>query len=93
MSLGVLLVEKIVKIIVLSSGKTLISEVVEFDPDELGSPDWKLISPHEILEGHNLKPWLKDDTDQTEFLIVSDNVFTVIEPKKSLVEKYLEKTN
>ena len=51
--------DKQVKIIVLSSGKPLISQIEEFDPPELGDPDWKLIKPHEILEGQMLEPWLK----------------------------------
>ncbi len=79
-----------VKIIVLSSGKPLISQIEEFDPPELGDPDWKLIKPHEILEEQDLQPWLQNNTDQNVFIIVSDTVLTVVEPKKELLERYLE---
>jgi len=79
-----------VKIIVLSSGKPLISGIEEFVPQELGDPDWKLIKPHEILEEGILQPWLQSETDQREFIIISDTVLTVVEPKKELLEKYLD---
>jgi hypothetical protein len=35
---------------------------------------------------------MKDDTDQTEFMISSDKIITMTDPKKDLLEKYLEKT-
>lgn len=85
--------DKIIKIIVLSSGKTIITQIVEFDPIELGAPDWRLINPYSISNGDILEPWLESCTDQTEFKIVSDTIFTAIEPKEHLIEQYLEKTN
>ena len=84
--------DKVVKIIVLSSGKTLITQIIEEEPEDLGSPDWRLINPHEIESENKLEPWLKNYTDQTVFMIVSDTILTVVEPKKDLLEKYLEKT-
>ena len=85
--------DKQVKIIVLSSGKPLITQIEEFEPPELGDPDWKIIKPYEILEGEILEPWLENNTDQTVFKIVSDTVLTAVEPKKELLERYLEKIN
>jgi len=82
--------DKQVKIIILSSGKPLITQIEEFDPPELGDPDWKLINPHEILEEQILEPWLQNITDQNVFIIVSDTVLTVVEPVKELLDKYLE---
>lgn len=82
-----------VKIVVLSSGKPLISQIEEFDPPELGDPDWKLIKPYEILEGQILQPWLQSNTDQNIFIIISDTVLTVVEPTKELLKNYLEKIN
>ena len=84
--------DKTIRLIVLSSGKTLISEVEEFTPSELGDPDWKLIKPYEIDES-DIRPWLESETDQTVFKIISDTIFTVADPKKELLEKYLEKNN
>jgi hypothetical protein len=49
-----------------------------------------LIKPHEILEEGILQPWLQSETDQREFIIISDTVLTVVEPKKELLEKYLD---
>jgi hypothetical protein len=85
--------DKIIKIIVLSSGKTLITQIVEFDPIELGAPDWRLINPYSISNGDIIEPWLESCTDQTEFKIVSDIILTAIEPNSDLLEKYLEKIN
>ena len=84
--------DKTIKLILLTNSERLISEIVEVGAD-IGQPDCKLIKPHEIWEGHNLCPWMKDDTDQTEFMISSDKIITITDPKKDLLEKYLEKIN
>lgn len=84
---------KQIKIIVLSSGKPLIAEIEEFVPPEIGDPDWKLTNPYEILEDCNLKPWLNYATDQTEFIIISDTIFTVVEPQKNILDQYLKLIN
>ena len=82
--------EKTIKLILLTNSERLISEISEVAAD-IGDPNCKLINPHEIWEGHNLCPWMKDDTDQTEFMINSDKIITMVDPKKELLEKYLEK--
>jgi len=84
--------DKMIKLILLTNSERLISEVVEVGAD-VGEPDCKLINPHEIWAEHNLVPWMKDDTDQTEFMISSDKIITMTDPKKDLLEKYLEKIN
>ena len=83
--------EKTIKLILLTNSERLISEIIEIGAD-IGEPDCKLIRPHEIWEGHNLCPWMKDDTDQTEFMISSDKIITITDPNSDLLEKYLEKT-
>ena len=45
------------------------------------------------MEGHNLVPWMMDDTDQIEFMISSDKIITIADPNSDLLEKYLEKIN
>ena len=83
--------EKTIKLILLTNSERLISEISEVAAD-IGDPNCKLINPHEIWEGHNLCPWMKDDTDQTEFMISSDKIITITDPNSDLLEKYLEKT-
>lgn len=82
--------EKTIKLILLVNSKRLISEIVEVGAD-IGQPDCKLIKPQEILAEHNLCPWMKDDTDQTEFMISSDKIITITDPNSDLLKKYLEK--
>ena len=83
--------DKTIKLILLTNSERLISEIVEIGAD-IGEPDCKLIKPHEIQAEHNLCPWMKDDTDQTEFMISSDKIITITDPNSDLLEKYLEKT-
>ena len=82
--------DKTIKLILLTNNERLISEISEV-PADIGDPNCKLINPHEIWEGHNLCPWMKDDTDQTEFMISSDKIITITDPNSDLLEKYLEK--
>ena len=84
--------DKTIKVILLTNSERLVSEIVEVGAD-IGEPDCKLINPHEISEGHNLVPWMMDDTDQTEFMISSDKIITIADPNSDLLEKYLEKIN
>ena len=83
-----------VKLIVFKEDyKCIIGGVEEVYGADIGEPDCKLINPHEIWEGHNLSPWMIDDTNQTEFMISSDKIITIADPNSDLLEKYLEKIN
>jgi hypothetical protein len=84
--------ERVIKLILLTNSERLISEIVEVGAD-IGQPDCKLINPHEIWEGHNLCPWMMDDTNQTEFMISSDKIITIVDPNSDLLEKYNSLTN
>ena len=84
--------EKTIKVLLLTNNERLISEIIEVGAD-IGMPDCKLVSPHEIWEGPNLCPWMMDHTDQTEFMISSDKIITIADPKQDLLDKYLEKIN
>ena len=84
--------DKTIKVILLTNSERLVSGIVEVGAD-IGEPDCKLINPHEIWEGHNLAPWMMDDTDQIEFMISSDKIITIADPNSDLLEKYLEKIN
>ena len=53
-----------------------------------GEPDCKMIEPYILGEQDTLSPWLVDCTNQNEFMISSDKILTMLEPKPTLLEKY-----
>ena len=53
-----------------------------------GEPDCKLTEPFIIGEQDALTPWLVDVTNQNTFMISSDKILTLIDPKPTLLEKY-----
>lgn len=78
-----------VKILSLTTGQTLISQVEEIT-SELGEPDCKLTEPFVInCDGTgSMVPWLVDLTDQNEFMISSDKILTIATPNSKLKGKY-----
>lgn len=79
---------RIIKVILLVNSEKLISEIEEVGAD-IGEPDCKLVNPMEIWEGHNLCPWNMNDTQDTEFMISSEKIITLMEPIATLKEKYI----
>ena len=89
--------DKIVKLIVLTSKELLVSEIEEVGA-EVGEPDCQLIHPVilkttddklTIQEGKVLlSPWLQSFTTDTTFMISSDKIITLAEPADNIVEKY-----
>lgn len=69
----------------ISTNELLISEIEEV-VSEIGEPDCKLINPCVVDDG--LSPWLSNVTDQTQFMISSDKIITLMDPKSSLLVKY-----
>jgi hypothetical protein len=61
---------------------------IEEVPTELGEPDCKLVEPFILNDDHTLTPWLIDCTSQNTFMIHSDKILTLAEPKPTLIEKY-----
>ena len=53
-----------------------------------GEPDCKLIEPMVVTDGDTLSPWLVESTTQNEFMISSDKILTLVDPKPTLLEKY-----
>ena len=53
-----------------------------------GEPDCKLIEPFTIGEQDTLSPWLVESTNQNEFMLSSDKILTLVDPKPTLLEKY-----
>jgi hypothetical protein len=82
--------EIMVKLLILSEDQILISEIEDVG-SEMGEPDCKLINPF-IVNGDNLEPWLVSLTNQNIFMIHSDKILTLIDPKPTLLEKYQQLT-
>jgi hypothetical protein len=85
--------EKVIKGLLLKNDITLISEIIEVG-SELGEPDCKLIFPYKLVklsDSYILEPWI-DFTLQNEFMIHSDSILTIVDPKEEIIEKYLELT-
>jgi hypothetical protein len=79
--------EKTIKVIVLMNQQVLISQIEEIGAD-IGEPDCKLIEPFIFNEGNTLSPWLIDVTSQNTFMMSSDKILTLADPKPTLLEKY-----
>ena len=78
---------KPIKLLVLTNNLMLLTQIEEVLAD-IGSPDCKLIEPFVVGEQDTLSPWLVDATTQNEFMISSDKILTLIDPKPTLLEKY-----
>jgi hypothetical protein len=76
-----------IKLLVLLNNKILIAEIEEV-PSELGEPDCKLTNPFVVGDNNTISPWLTDFTSQDIFMIHSDKILTIIDPKPTLLEKY-----
>ena len=55
---------------------------------DIGDPNCKMIEPYVVSEQDTLSPWLVDCTNQNEFMISSDKILTILDPKPTLLEKY-----
>ena len=65
----------------------VVSQIEEIGAD-IGEPDCKLIEPFVLGENDTLSPWLIDITNDNEFMISSDKILTLADPKPTLLEKY-----
>ena len=54
---------------------------------DIGDPNCKMIEPYVVGEQDTLSPWLVDCTNQNEFMISSDKILTILDPKPTLLEK------
>ena len=83
--------EKTIKVLVLTNNQILISQIEEVGAD-LGEPDCKLIKPFEIKKSISdevyLESWNSDYTSQDTFMVSSEKILTLIDPKPTLLEKY-----
>ncbi len=78
----------IVKLLILSNGDKLISQLIEVAPIDIGDPNCKLVEPFILNDDGSLSPWLVTITNDNEFMMSSDKILTLVEPKPTLLEKY-----
>ena len=80
-----------IKCVMLNAHCTLIAEVIEVDA-EIGDPNCKLVNPYLFNSIDDMKPWKSDITNQTEFMIRSENILTIADPNVIILDKYTELT-
>ena len=76
------------KILILTNGDKLISQLIEVAPIDIGDPNCKLVEPFLLNDDGSLSPWLVSITNDNEFMMSSDKILTLVEPKPTLLEKY-----
>ena len=81
-----------IKCVLIDVDNVLISEVVELDA-EIGDPNCKLINPYLFNSIDDMKPWKSEITNQTEFMIRSEDILTIADPTGAVVDKYIEITS
>ena len=72
---------------ILVNQQRLISQIEEFGAD-IGQPDCKLTEPFIVGDDNTLSPWLVESTNQSVFMLSSDKILTLVDPKPTLLEKY-----
>ena len=77
-----------IQLIVLTNHLKLVSQIEEMPAAVPGEPDCKLTEPFVLGEQDTLSPWLVDCTNQNEFMLSSDKILTLVDPKPTLLEKY-----
>ena len=76
-----------IKLIILVNQQRLISQIEEIGAD-IGQPDCKLTEPFILGDNNTLSPWLVESTNQSVFMLSSDKILTLIDPKPTILEKY-----
>ena len=80
-----------IKCVLVDVDIVLIAEVVELDA-EIGDPNCKLINPYLFNSIDDMKPWKSEVTNQTEFMIRSEDILTIADPSGTVIDKYTELT-
>jgi len=81
-----------IKCVLVDVDTVLISEVVEVDA-ELGDPNCKLVNPYLFNSIDDMKPWKSEITNQTEFMIRSEDILTIADPTGAVMDRYTELTS
>jgi len=82
---------KEIKCILVDVDNVLISEIEEVDA-ELGNPNCKLINPVKFESLEKMKPLLEASND-TEYMIRSEDILTIADPTPEVIAKYKELTS
>lgn len=80
-------VERMIKLLILPNDLVLISQIEEAGGD-IGEPDCRMIEPFIVNSDDTLTPWLIQYCSQNTFMIHSDKILTIADPKPTLLEKY-----
>tara|TARA_S200000501_G_scaffold96440_1_gene89722 strand:- start:37 stop:285 length:249 start_codon:yes stop_codon:yes gene_type:complete len=80
-----------IKCVLIDVDNVLITEIVEIDA-EIGEPNCKLIKPYLFKDIDDMKPWKANITNQTEFMIRSEDILTIADPTGTVIDKYTELT-
>ena len=83
--------DQIIKCLLLKNGDLLISQIMEIDT-ELGGPDCKMIKPFKMVkveDEYKLETWL-DFTSQSEMMIHSDSILTIVTPTSAILSEYVD---
>ncbi len=84
--------DKTIKAILLTNNQILVSEIDEVSASVPGEPDCKLTNPFVLVESGMLESWMMNATRDTEFMISSDKILTLVNPSPTLLEKYEDLT-
>jgi hypothetical protein len=82
---------QVIQVLILQNQLNLITEIEEVLVD-FGEPNCKLTKPYLISEDGSLSPWLKTFTNDTEIMMSSDKILTLVEPNGKLLDDYTELT-
>jgi|TARA_B100001175_G_scaffold105260_1_gene89400 hypothetical protein len=80
--------KKTIQLLILLNNLKLVTQIEEVPAAVPGEPDCKMIEPYVLGEQDTLSPWLVECTSQNEFMISSDKILTMLDPKPTLLEKY-----
>ena len=81
-----------IKCVLIDVDNVVVAEVVEMDA-EIGDPNCKLIKPYLFNSIDDMKPWKSEITNQTEFMIRSEDILTIADPTNEVIVKYTELTS
>ena len=81
-----------IKCVLIDVDNVVVAEVVEMDA-EIGDPNCKLIKPYLFNSIDDMKPWKSEITNQTEFMIRSEDILTIADPSGVVIDRYTELTS
>ena len=81
-----------IKCVLIDVDNVVVAEVVEMGA-EIGDPNCKLIKPYLFNSIDDMKPWKSEITNQTEFMIRSEDILTIADPTNEVIERYTELTS